>query len=193
MKLTYRALENDDIKRVVPLHMESLQGGLLYDMGKSYVGLLYKKGLRSGNSFGFVAENEEKEIVGMAFATSDIYKLVLRLVISPKFLIGLTARIFRIRKLYPSFSRKMHVRQEFLILFIKQEYRNLKAALKLMQLIDAEFERFGIKKYSLEVEAKNRTANALYQYFGFRQIYEVGRGDNKRLFYIKDTGKNGEI
>ena len=126
----------------------------------------------------------------MAFATSDIYKLMLRLMISPRFLMGLATRIFRVNKLYPSFSRKMQVKQEFLILFIEQKYRNLKAALRLMQLVDAEFEKLGIQKYSLEVEAKNTTANALYQYFGFRRIYEVGKGNNKRIFYVKNTGKN---
>ena len=188
-EITYRTLEIGDIKKLVPLHMQSMQYGLLYDMGEKYVGLLYKKGLESGNSFGYVAENEKKEIIGMAFATSDIYRLMLKLMRTPRFLMGLATRIFRINKLYPSFSRKMQVRQEFLILFIEPKYRNLKAALRLMQLIDAEFERLGIKKYSLEVEAKNTTANALYKYFGFRRIYEVGKA-NKRIFYVKNTGKN---
>src|SRR3989344_1822351 len=106
-EITYRALELGDIKKLVPLHMQSMQYGLLYDMGEKYVGLLYTKGLESGNSFGYVAENGKKEIVGMAFATSDIYKLMLRLMISPRFCIGLARRMFRINRLYPSFSRRM--------------------------------------------------------------------------------------
>ena len=187
-ELTYRTLELSDIKKIEPLHMKSLQEGLLYEMGEKYIGLLYINGLKSGNSFGFIAENEKKEIVGMAFATHDIYKLMLQLMTSPTFVTGLARKIFQIRKLYPSLGKKPHVRQEFLMLFIEQKYRNLKTALRLMQLIDEKYEKLGVKKYSLEVEEKNTTANMLYQYFGFKKTHEVGHEGSKRIFYIKDTG-----
>lgn len=186
MTISYRDLIWRDIPQVAELHLQSLQEGLLYDMGKDYVEILYKVGLKSNNCFGSVAVNENDEIIGMACATRNIDHLFFRLIINPKFGLGVLRRIFRLKKLYPAAGTKIQIKSEFILFFVKPEYRNLYIALELMNRIEKEYAQIGIRTYSLEVKENNIAANKLYQYFGFTKIYDVGKGENKRIFYKKE-------
>ena len=191
--ITYRPLRTEDVKAISRLHLQSLQDGLLYDIGEKYTQIFYTVGLRSGNCFGFAAVNNEDQIVGAAVSTKNITSLFARLLFHPVFAFGLSQRLFRLRKLYPSGGKKVPIKQEFILFFVDPRYRNLYIALRLMQLIDEAYAAMGVNQYSLEVKENNKTANLVYQHFGFTRMYEVGEGADKRIFYVKKPGNPAEL
>ena len=184
--ITYRKVCTKDILEISTLHLNSLQDGLLYKMGEKYISIFYKIGLKSKNLFGYVALNPEKKVIGAAIATKNIDHLLLRMLINPYFLFGLLKILFKIRSLYPMGGEKIPIKQEFILFFVDLKYRNLYIALKLMDLIEKNYSTLGFNKYSLEVKENNLAANKLYNYFGFVKGFEVGKGENKRIFYTKE-------
>ncbi len=189
-KISYRPLDRNDVWEIASLHLRSLQEGLLYDMGEKYARLFYDAGIGSGNCFGFAALNEAGQVVGAAVSTRDINQLYRRLLMKPLFLIGLLKRIFRLRQLYPAGNQKAEIKEEFILFFVAPKYRNLYIALNLMKMVDQKYRELGVKKYALEVKENNLTANQLYRYFGFKETHSLGRGENKRLFYVKEVRRN---
>ncbi len=189
-EIKYRSINKDDTKEIALLHLESLQDGLIHSLGEKYAQIFYHLGLSSGNCFGFVALDENNKIVGAAVASKNIDKLHRLLLFNPVFAIGLLKKIFQLKKLYPSGTKKANVKEEFILFFVNPECRNLYIALNLMKMVDQKYAQLGISRYSLEVKENNKVARQLYQYFGFKETHFLGEGDNKRIFYVKETDIN---
>ena len=185
--VVYRAMEISDVKEISSLHLRSLQEGLLYNMGERYINIFYEMALKSNNCFGFVAVNAEKKIIGAAVASKNISSLIKKLMLRPSFARGLFKCFFKLSSLYPSFGKSLPTKEEFFMLFVEPQYRNMYIALKLMKMVDDKFTSLGVKEYSLEVMENNESAIQLYTRFGFRKVMEVGSGEGKRVFYIKKT------
>src|SRR3989344_3553108 len=171
-EIIFRGIKLADAQQLAILHLQSLQDGLLYDLGQKYTKLFYKIGLSSDNCFGYIAEKNGR-IIGAAVSTKNSDVLFRKLLLNPRFLLGLLKKIFHLKKLYPSGGTKIPIKQEFILFFVDEEYGNL-----------------GYKKYSLEVKESNTAANLLYQRFGFIKTHEIGKDGNKRLFYEKLVGEH---
>lgn len=189
-EIKYRPLNKSDTKEIALLHLESLQDGLIHSLGEKYAQTFYNLGLSSGNCFGFAALDENNKIIGAAVASKNINQLYRLLLFNPYFLVGLLKKVFQLRKLYPSGTKKAKIKEEFILFFVNPRHRNLYLALNLMKMIDCKYSELGVKKYSLEVKENNLTARNLYQYFGFKETHTSGEGEHKRVFYIKNIVTN---
>ena len=160
-EIIFRGIKLADAQQLAILHLQSLQDGLLYDLGQKYTKLFYKIGLSSDNCFGYIAEKNGR-IIGAAVSTKNSDVLFRKLLLNPRFLLGLLKKIFHLKKLYPSGGTKIPIKQEFILFFVDEKYRDLRTALRLMKLVDEEYGNLGYKKYSLEVKESNTAANLLY-------------------------------
>jgi ribosomal protein S18 acetylase RimI-like enzyme len=184
--LSYRELTTADVPQISSLHLMSLQEGLLHALEDKYTYLFYEIGFKSKNCFGVGALNEKNELIGVAITTKNIRDLHKKLLLNPSFVWGLVKKINKIWKLYPAWGSKMEVKQEFILFFVNQRYRNLYCALELMKFMEEKVKEKGFSEYSLEVNENNKVANLLYQRFGFKETNRVGPKENRRIFYKKN-------
>jgi GNAT superfamily N-acetyltransferase len=189
--ITFRKTTVLDAPKLAQLHVSSLQDGLLYNMGQKYAQIFYKTGLGSQNCFGYIAE-ANGQTIGAAVSTINIDALFRKMLLTPSFVVGLISRIFKLKKLYPSGGTNIPIKQEFILLFVAPEHRNLTTALTLMKRVDEHYATLGYSKYSLEVK-ENNPANLLYQRFGFVKTHELGQGNDKRLFYVKHVEDSRDV
>src|SRR3989344_7841691 len=108
-EIIFRRVKPIDAQQLAILHLQSLQDGLLYDLGRKYTKLFYTIGLSSDNCFGYIAE-KNGQIIGAAVSTKNIDVLFRKLLLNPRFCLGLLKRLFRLNKLYPSGGTKSPIK-----------------------------------------------------------------------------------
>lgn len=178
-----RDITTQDAAEVAKLHIEGISIGFISSLGIDFVISLYEAIAQSESSFGFVAEEDEKVLGFVAFATnlSKLYKSVI-LKKGCRFALLLAGKMFslmRIKKLfetlfYPNRIKKMDLPcAELLSLVVAQEARGKGVATELIKKGLEACRTRGIAKVKVLVGVSNEPANKLYRNCGFELVGQI--------------------
>lgn len=194
-----RALDKRDISYVAQLHIDGIKTGFISSLGSEFVEALYKAVAEDKNSFGFVAEENDRVLGFIAFSKNlnELYKYV-ALTRGIRFAFILVRKIFSWRNfkkiieniLYPGRMRKMKLPQtELLSIVVAVEGRGKGVAEQLLERGFYECKKQGIDKVKVLVGAGNEAANKLYQKRGFELISQAVNHGVLSNIYVKDLTK----
>ena len=181
------------------LHIQGIPTGFISSLGYNFVPALYAAIAEDKNSFGFVAEEQDKVLGFVTFSAnlSELYKsIILKRGLRFAFIIaGKMFSLERIKKVletlfYPGRIKKMNLPSaELLSIVVAQQGRGKGVATQLVLTGLQECEKRGIDKVKVLVGAENEPANKLYLKCGFELIAQIDNHGVVSNIYVAKTGK----
>lgn len=180
--------KSKDIEAIVELHTKSLKEGLLYNLGRDILRLLYRQILNDRNSF-ILAYYAGRKIIGIAASTSDSKILFaglkrrhfvkMALAILKKSIINPFFPFRLIASRYPS-----EAKAELLFLFVDPDFRGKGIGKSLVLKTSAYFKKIGVKEYQITILSANIKGKKFYERIGFKKVCQYSFMGEKRDIYM---------
>jgi ribosomal protein S18 acetylase RimI-like enzyme len=204
------AEERDEIKfsplnvghaeKVAKLHVLGISSGFISSLGVGFVSSLYEAIAESRSSFGFVAEEKDKILGFVSFATnlSQLYKSVLlrKGLMFTLCLAGKMMKLQRLKKAFETLVYPFRVKKrglpsgELLAVVVTNESRRRNLATDLVMKGLAECARRDIQKVKVMVSTNNEPANRLYLKCGFRLVGQIVNHGILSNIYVASIGSS---
>jgi len=197
--MEFRKLESRHADQVARLHIQGINTGFISSLGIGFVTALYEAIVEDDNSFGFVAEENDK-VLGFVAFTTNINKLYKSVILKKgwRFALLLAGKMFSLKRIkkvfetlfYPSRTKKMNLPSaELLSIVVADERQGKGLGLQLLQKGLAGCAKRGIDKVKVLVGADNKPANELYQKCGFELVGQIDSHGVISNVYVAKTGK----
>jgi ribosomal protein S18 acetylase RimI-like enzyme len=181
-----------DAMLAATLHASEISEGFLPSLGRPFLGRLYRRVVRSPQSFLLVAQNDER-VVGFVAGTEDVRVLYRSFLLHD----GVFATISALPRVVRSWRRVLETLRyptgagaeqrggerelpsaELLAIAVAPAARGRGAGRQLVDALTTEFQRRGIRAVRVVVGADNNAAIGLYERYGFTKVarIEVHRG-----------------
>jgi ribosomal protein S18 acetylase RimI-like enzyme len=195
--ISIEVLADRKAKEVAELHIKGINTGFISSLGIDFVTALYEAIAHSKDSFGFIAQQNDK-VLGFVAFTTNLNKLYKSIILKKgwRFVFLLAGKMFclkRIKKvfetlLYPSRIRAMNLPDaELLSIVIAPESRKKGLATQLIQKSLTECTKRKIKQFKVLVGANNEPANKLYLMCGFELAGQIDNHGILSNIYIAQT------
>jgi len=195
--MKFGKLESSHAEQVAKLHIEGISTGFISSLGLDFVTALYEAIAEDKNSFGFVAEEDEK-VLGFIALTSNLNRLYKSVILKKgcRFALLLAGKMFsmkRIKKVfetlsYPGRIKKMELPSaELLSIVVAEEGRGKGLGTQLLQKRFQECQKRKIEKVKVLVGADNERANKLYLKCGFELVGQVDNHGVVSNIYVANT------
>lgn len=190
-------LKSKHSQEIAKLHIQSIKTGFISSLGIDFVTSLYEAIAESKDSFGFVAEEENRVLGFVVFTTNlnSLYKsVILRKGLGLALLLaGKMFSLQRIKKVfetlfYPGRIKKMNLPSaELLSIVVTDESQGKGLGLQLLQKGLAGCAKRGIDKVKVLVGADNKPANKLYLKCGFELVGQINNHGIMSNIYVAKT------
>lgn len=199
-----RPLTPADFAEVAEIHREGLPHDLLARLGPRFLERLYRAMLDSSLAFGFVVEDRDR-IGGFVICTVQtsvmfrrmlrsagpalLWRAMPRLMVNPRLGWRLVEAF-----LYPNRVDAVQEEAEWLVISMREAYRNGVWAVGLVDALDEEFRRRGVAAYKFTVYDDNARAVRFYDRLGFQMrgrftlFNRLWRTYTRDLRHVKDDG-----
>jgi ribosomal protein S18 acetylase RimI-like enzyme len=193
----FAKLELRHVGQIAKLHIEGIGTGFIASLGSDFVTALYEAIAQSNNSFGFVAEENDR-VLGFVAFTSNLNKLYRSVILKQgfRFAFLLWSKMFspkRIKKVfetlfYPSRIKKMNLPPaELLAVVIAAGGRGRGLGTILLKKGLEKFRKGGIEEVKVLVGADNKPANKLYIKCGFELAGQIDNHGILSNIYVAKT------
>lgn len=186
-----RKAKKSDIKAIVNLHMATLKNGLFYELGKGILKKLYSYALSNDNAFLIVGE-DKGQIIAVILFFNDIDRFLngLRRKYAFDLMFGLAKLSLKkpstITSVLSSFFYGNIPKAELFFIFVDKNYQKTGIGKRLIEKINLEFKKQGIKEYGVIVGFSNREAKKFYGKCGFNKQKKKAFIKKDREVYIKN-------
>lgn len=190
-------LELKHAGQIAKLHVSGISTGFISSLGIDFVTSLYEAIAQSNDSFGFVAEENQK-ILGFVAFTPNLTRLYKSVILKKglRFVFLLAGKLFTfgtIKKVfetlfYPSRIKKMDLPcAELLSIVVAPEGRGKGLATQLVEKGLQECPKRRIDKVNVLVGADNEPANKLYLKCGFKLAGQIDNHGVLSNIYVAKT------
>ncbi|MHC4140196.1 MAG: GNAT family N-acetyltransferase [Planctomycetota bacterium] len=191
-------LEKHHAKQVAQLHIEGISTGFISSLGVKFVTALYEAIIENGTCYGFVTDDDK--VVGFVAFTTNLGHFYKSIILKKGFRFAfLLARkmlsLKRIKRIcetlfYPNRIQELQLPEaELLSIAIAPAARRMGLASRLVENCFAEYQKDGLGKVKVLVDAENKAANRLYQKCGFEfaeQIENHGVASNIYIATLRE-------
>jgi ribosomal protein S18 acetylase RimI-like enzyme len=196
----FKQLQSEHIEQVAKLHTESISSGFISSLGIDFVITLYEAIAQSKSSFGFVAQEANKKIVGFVAFTVNINKLYKSLILRKGLRFGLllAGKMLSLQRLkrvletlfYPGRIKNLDLPSaELLSIGVAENHRGKGIGLALVEMGFKECARRNIEKVKALVGADREVANKLYLKCGFKLVGQIENHGELSNIYVAETRK----
>ncbi len=192
-----REITTEDAPAIAALHIEGIKTGFITSLGIDFVTALYQAIAQSKDSFGFVAEENDK-VLGFVAFTPNLNKLYKSVILKKGlyFVVLLAGKMLSLRRikntletlLYPNRMKKMNLPSaELLSVVVAKDAQGKGLGAELIKREFAECANRKIDKVKVLVGTDNKPANQLYLKCGFELVEQVKNHGIISNIYVAKT------
>lgn len=167
-----------DVRDAAEIHSEALAGDFLPSLGKSFLRTLYRSIIDTNVGFGIVYEKSNR-VIGVAIATENT-KLFLKRLLAKRFWAltpqlawsllshpSLLSRTFETLFFSKQENEELYPVAELLVVVLHKAYRRQRIGTEILNVLNEEFLKRGVKSYVVRTYADNEASNTFYIKNGF--------------------------
>jgi len=182
----------NDINHLVKLHLENLQDGLLYRLGKNTLSCFYKEAIMDNSCFVFLF-CEESRILGVAASSDDSFSFFGK--VKKKYFFTIAYDLMRILffdisllfKLMNQGKYPMFPKSELMMLYVENSKRSKGIGKKLIEAANSEYKYRGVNIFKITILSDNLSGRKFYEKSGFLFKGDFFYMQEKRSIYYLTT------